>query len=102
MSHMDLMAGPPPTHLPVDPASAELTGDASPVDVVRRHPESPLAWATLAAQAAERALRNAEREATPLRPAAQASAYASMGIVDAPTQAAPDLDAVLARRRAAG
>ena len=24
MSHVDLMAGPPPTHLPVDPATAEL------------------------------------------------------------------------------
>lgn len=49
----DLMAGPPPTHLPVDPASAELAAATDPVDVVRRHPESPLAWATLAAQAAE-------------------------------------------------
>jgi len=44
----DLMAGPPPTHLPEDPAAAELGGDADPHDVVRRHPESPLAWATLA------------------------------------------------------
>ena len=24
MSHVDLMAGPPPTHLPEDPAAAEL------------------------------------------------------------------------------
>ncbi len=44
----DLMAGPPPTHLPEDPAAAELAGDADAHDVVRRHPESPLAWATLA------------------------------------------------------
>ncbi len=42
----DLIAGPPPTLLPEDPA-AELAGD-DPHDVVRRHPESPLAWATLA------------------------------------------------------
>jgi hypothetical protein len=51
MSHFDLMAGPPPTHLPVDPAAAELTAGDAPVDVVRRHPASPAAWAALAAQA---------------------------------------------------
>jgi hypothetical protein len=51
MSHFDLMAGPPPTHLPVDPAAAELAGGADPVDVVRRAPASPWAWAALAAQA---------------------------------------------------
>ena len=45
------MAGPPPTHLPEDPAAAELDGGATPVDVVRRHPASPIAWATLAEQA---------------------------------------------------
>ncbi|WP_309649056.1 DUF3151 domain-containing protein [Nocardioides sp.] len=50
MSHMDLMAGPPPTHLPVDPATAELEGSA-PADVVRRHPASPSAWAALATEA---------------------------------------------------
>jgi len=45
------MAGPPPTHLPEDPAANELEqGDEVRV-VVRRHPESPLAWATLAEQA---------------------------------------------------
>ena len=52
MSHMDLMAGPPPTQLPVDPASAELAA-AAPADVVRRHPESPAAWAALAGEARE-------------------------------------------------
>jgi len=31
-----------------DEVIAELGGDADPHDVVRRHPESPLAWATLA------------------------------------------------------
>ncbi len=47
MTFQDLMAGPPPTHLPVDPAAAELAAAAA-EDVVRAHPESPLAWATLA------------------------------------------------------
>ncbi len=53
MSHVDLMAGPPPTHLPEDPAAAELLEGTEPGAVVRRHPESPIAWAALAAQAAE-------------------------------------------------
>ena len=47
----DLMAGPPPTLLPADPAADELAAATPPHDVVRRHPESPLAWATLAEQA---------------------------------------------------
>ncbi len=51
MTFQDLMAGPPPTHLPVDPAAAELEAGSPAVDVVRSHPESPLAWATLAEQA---------------------------------------------------
>jgi hypothetical protein len=51
MSHSDLMAGPPPTHLPEDPATAELDSGAEPTDVVRRHPASPSAWAALAEQA---------------------------------------------------
>jgi hypothetical protein len=51
MTHQDLMAGPPPTHLPEDPAAAELEAGARTDDVVRAHPESPLAWATLAEQA---------------------------------------------------
>jgi hypothetical protein len=46
------MAGPPPTHLPEDPAAAELAGGAAPGEVVRRHPASPVAWAALAATAA--------------------------------------------------
>ena len=46
----DLIAGPPPTLLPQDPAAAELV-DHPAHEVVRRHPESPLAWATLAEQA---------------------------------------------------
>ncbi len=48
MTFQDLMAGPPPTHLPEDPAAGLLAGSADPASVVRQHPESPLAWATLA------------------------------------------------------
>jgi hypothetical protein len=49
--HRDLMAGPPPTYLPDDPADGELEAGQAPSDVVRRHPESPTAWAALAAEA---------------------------------------------------
>ncbi len=49
--HADLMAGPPPTLLPLDPAQAEIEGGTAAVDVVRRHPDSPAAWAALAAAA---------------------------------------------------
>jgi hypothetical protein len=51
MSHHDLMAGPPPTLLPVDPAAAELAAGDPPSSVVRRHPASPVAWAALADEA---------------------------------------------------
>ncbi|NYD40328.1 DUF3151 domain-containing protein [Nocardioides panaciterrulae] len=51
MPHVDLMAGPPPTHLPEDPAAAELAAGEAPASVVRRHPASPYAWAAMAAQA---------------------------------------------------
>jgi hypothetical protein len=51
MTFQDLMAGPPPTHLPEDPAVAELAAGTPPLDVVRAHPESPAAWATLAERA---------------------------------------------------
>ncbi len=47
----DLLAGPPPTHLPDDPAAGELAAGTPTGDVVRAHPESPIAWATLAEQA---------------------------------------------------
>ena len=52
-SHLgrDLIAGPPPTLLPEDPAAAELSAGDQAQDVVRRHPESPFAWATLAEEA---------------------------------------------------
>jgi hypothetical protein len=55
-SHPDLMAGPPPTHLPHDPATTELESGAAPVDVVRAHPASPASWAALAEQAQEQGL----------------------------------------------
>lgn len=51
MTFQDLMAGPPPTLLPEDPAAAELAAGQSPADVVRRHPASPAAWSALASSA---------------------------------------------------
>ncbi|QIK75155.1 DUF3151 domain-containing protein [Nocardioides piscis] len=51
MSHVDLLAGPPPTHLPVDPAAAEVEAGDAPEAVVRRHPDSPAAWAAMARRA---------------------------------------------------
>ncbi len=51
VTFQDLMAGPPPTHLPVDPAAERLAAGAPAAEVVREHPESPLAWATLAEHA---------------------------------------------------
>ena len=51
MTYQDLMAGPPPTRLPADPAAAQLAAGEAAAIVVRAHPESPLAWATLAEQA---------------------------------------------------
>ncbi len=57
-----------------------------------------------AAAHAERALRDRIQPpaVTPAAPQPAASRFASMGIVDVSTSGAPDLDAVLARRRAAG
>jgi Protein of unknown function (DUF3151) len=51
--HQDLMAGPPPTHLPDDAAQPDIDAGLAPVDVVRRHPASPAAWAALAAFAVD-------------------------------------------------
>ncbi len=48
MNYVDLMAGPPATLLPEDPAAAELAGGTSPEVVARNRPESPFAWAALA------------------------------------------------------
>ncbi|GAB2973589.1 DUF3151 domain-containing protein [Nocardioides montaniterrae] len=51
MTGIDLMAGPPPTHLPIDVAAEAIASGERPADVVRRFPASPLAWATFAEQA---------------------------------------------------
>jgi hypothetical protein len=51
MSFDDLMAGPPPTRLPADPAADSLAAGDEPRAVVTAHPESPVAWAVLAEQA---------------------------------------------------
>jgi hypothetical protein len=51
MTQHDLLAGPPPTELPEDPADAELRAGEDPGEVVRRHPASPAAWAALAHEA---------------------------------------------------
>ena len=51
MTHQDLMAQPPATLLPTDPAEDELAAGGAAVDVVRRHPASPAAWAALAEHA---------------------------------------------------
>lgn len=53
-----------------------------------------------AAAAAEDALRAVQATASPLRPGERS--FASMGIVDDGATSAPDLDAMLARRRAVG
>jgi hypothetical protein len=53
MSYDDLMAGPPPTRLPEDPATSDLEAGKQAAEVVRAHPESPAAWATLAERALE-------------------------------------------------
>jgi hypothetical protein len=52
MTPENLLAGPPPTTLPDDPAPREeLASGADAYDVARRYPTSSLAWATLADQA---------------------------------------------------
>ena len=53
MTLQDLMAQPPETRLPEDPAVADLAAGTPAADVVRTHPESPAAWATLAEAALE-------------------------------------------------
>ena len=45
VTHQDLMAGPPPTHLPASTRRRPTsTPGMPPGDVVRRHPASPAAW----------------------------------------------------------
>ncbi|MBK9739183.1 MAG: DUF3151 domain-containing protein [Actinobacteria bacterium] len=47
----NLLAGPPPTLLPEDPAVAELAGGATADEAARRHPTSSFAWAVLSDEA---------------------------------------------------
>lgn len=47
----NLLGGPVPTLLPVDPAAGLLDGGAAAADVAARHPSSSIAWATLADEA---------------------------------------------------
>jgi len=67
MEHKDLLAGPPATYLPEDPAAAELAAGADPAAVAAAHPACLAAWAALA----DRALGNGE--------AVTAYAYARAG-----------------------
>ena len=48
MTFNDLMAGPPPTHLPEHPATDLLEAGSSPTEVAAAHPDFSLAWALLA------------------------------------------------------
>jgi Protein of unknown function (DUF3151) len=54
MEHHNLLAGPPPTYLPEDPAAAELAAGADPADVATAHPACLAAWAALAERAMDR------------------------------------------------
>ena len=48
MTFDNLLGGPPPTLLPDDPAASRLASGDDAGQVVRDHPASSLAWATLA------------------------------------------------------
>jgi Protein of unknown function (DUF3151) len=48
MEHQNLIAGPPATYLPEDPAAAELDSGADPVAVAAAYPACLAAWAALA------------------------------------------------------
>ena len=48
MEHGDLLAGPPATYLPEDPAAAELDAGTDPAAVAAAHPACLAAWAALA------------------------------------------------------
>ena len=54
MEHGNLLAGPPPTYLPEDPAAAELDYGVSPADVAAAHPACLEAWGALADDALDR------------------------------------------------
>jgi hypothetical protein len=96
----------PDIELPSAPVVREWT--PVPVPSPRLRPEvapstmaDPRIAVAAAAEREQRAHRGADREVAPLAPAAQRSRFAAMGLVEEPrTSAFPDLDAVLARRRA--
>ena len=54
MDHGNLLAGPPATYLPEDPAAAELGAGADPAAVAAAHPACLAAWAALAGAAMDR------------------------------------------------
>ena len=54
MENRNLLAGPPATYLPEDPAAAELESGADPAAVAAAHPASLAGWAALADGAMER------------------------------------------------
>ena len=82
------------------PKPLYLSRSAAPASAVG----NPVLELELAAASAERALRLVQQPPgiVPRSPAASASPFAAMGIVDVTSTTAPDLDAVLARRRAVG
>ena len=51
MEHGDLLAGPPATYLPEDPAADELEYGVPPTDVAAAHPACLAAWAALSDEA---------------------------------------------------
>ncbi len=50
MTFDNLLGGPPPIHLPADPAATELASGSDAATVARNNPASSLAWAVLAEQ----------------------------------------------------
>ena len=54
MTHENLLAGPPPTYLPDDPAARIALQSGEPQDAAAAHPAYPGAWAALAERALDR------------------------------------------------
>ena len=54
VEHQNLLGGPSATHLPEDPAAAEIDAGADPADVAAAHPACLAAWAALADSAMAR------------------------------------------------
>ena len=89
------------TPVPV-PKPLYLSREVSGAAPVSRPAVDPVVELEAAAASAERALRSLERPPSIDKGTPAPSRFASMGIVDASATVTPDLDAVLARRRAAG